>query len=71
MTLLGLLPILFFGLFLLGSAFWLWMLVDCIKNRSLSDQDRIIWVMAVIFLHFIGALLYLFIARQPRQTGGS
>ena len=50
------------GLFLM--VFWIWMLVDAIRNRALSDGEKIGWVLAIIFFHFLGSLLYFFIGRQ-------
>jgi hypothetical protein len=44
--------------------FWIWMLVDAIKNRSLTDTEKIVWVLVVIFLHFLGALIYFFVGRE-------
>ena len=48
---------------ILGFAFWLWMLVHAIGNKSLSDGERIVWVLVIIFLPFIGSILYFFIGK--------
>jgi hypothetical protein len=48
---------------LLLSAFWIWMLIDAVQNRGLTDGEKVGWVLVVVFLHFIGALLYFFIGR--------
>jgi uncharacterized membrane protein SpoIIM required for sporulation len=53
---------------LLLFAFWIWMLIDTIQNKGLTDGEKIGWVLAVVFLHFIGALLYFFIGRPKRDT---
>jgi uncharacterized membrane protein YidH (DUF202 family) len=44
-------------------AFWVWMLVHAIQNRGLTDSERIVWVIVIVFLHVLGALLYLLIGR--------
>ena len=44
--------------------FWIWMLVDCIKNTRLSDTEKIVWVLVIIFLHFVGALIYMLVGRN-------
>jgi phospholipase D-like protein len=49
-------------------AFWIWMLIDAIQNKGLTDGEKIGWVLAVVFLHFIGGLLYFFIGRPKRNT---
>ena len=51
-------PSIFFGSFsifwLLGSAFWFWMLYECVK----SGRDGQQWIWLLIFLNIIGAVLY-------------
>jgi len=44
--------------------FWIWMLVDCIKNTRLSDTEKIVWVLVIIFLHALGALIYMLAGRD-------
>ncbi len=52
--------------------FWIWMLVHAILNKGLSDGETIGWVLAIVFLHFFGALLYCFIGRPKKnQTVGA
>jgi len=50
-----------FGLLLF--AFWIWMLIHAITNRGLSDGEKIAWVLVVLFLHFLGAVIYFFVGR--------
>jgi uncharacterized membrane protein YczE len=47
-------------------AFWLWMLVDCLKNQALQGTEKIVWVLVIIFLHALGALVYFFVGRSKR-----
>ena len=44
--------------------FWIWMLVDAIKNPRLNGTERIVWVLVIVFLHFLGALIYFFAGRS-------
>lgn len=53
---------------LLLFVFWIWMLIDAIQNKGLTDGEKIGWVLAVVFLHFLGGLLYFFIGRPKRNT---
>jgi len=46
--------------------FWIWMLASAIQNRGLDDGEKICWVLAIIFLPFIGSPLYFFIGRPKR-----
>ena len=58
---------------LLTTVFWIMMLVSAIQNKGLTDTERICWVLAIFFLHVLGALLYLVIAhgKQPPQKEGA
>jgi Phospholipase_D-nuclease N-terminal len=63
-------PILFlviWGLLILAaSIFWAWMLVDVLTNRRLYGTDKLVWVVMVIFLSYLGAALYFMIGREQR-----
>ncbi len=54
---------------ILASIFWLWMLVDCLTNPRLLPMEKLIWVLVIFFLHFVGALVYLIVGRQQRVRG--
>jgi uncharacterized membrane protein YhaH (DUF805 family) len=44
-------------------AFWIWMLIHAITNKGLRDLEKLIWVLVILFTHFIGALIYFFIGK--------
>ncbi|MBI3033865.1 PLDc N-terminal domain-containing protein [Candidatus Woesearchaeota archaeon] len=43
------------------GAFWLWMLIDCIKRQF---EDKMMWILLIIFFSIIGAILYFFMMRK-------
>jgi hypothetical protein len=49
-------------------AFWIWMLIDCIKNESLSGNEKVAWVLVIALTHFLGALIYFFAGRPRRHA---
>lgn len=54
-----------FGLLALaGFAFWIWMLIDCANSKRLDSNDRLIWILIIIFLGLLGAILYFFIKKD-------
>ncbi len=63
------LPFVFMGIIFLflgiGTVFWVWMLVDCVQRTFKKDNDRVIWVLIIVFLQWIGALVYYFQVRKP------
>jgi hypothetical protein len=56
-----------FGLLgLLCLILWIWALVDIIQSRFREESTKIIWCLLVIFLPFIGTILYYVIGREQR-----
>jgi len=53
---------------LLAFAFWIWMLVHAITNNGLTDIEKLIWVIVILFTHFIGAAIYFFVGRPKRSA---
>jgi hypothetical protein len=51
---------------LAAFAFWLWALIDAIRNRALDGTTRIVWVVVILLTQFLGALLYLIM--RPRSA---
>jgi phospholipase D-like protein len=49
---------------LLLVIFWVWMLIDCIRNTTL--RHKVLWVLFILFTHALGAFVYFF-ARGPWQ----
>jgi hypothetical protein len=47
-----------------GLIFWIWALVDAIRNPSLSDNERIVWVVVIVLTSWLGALIYLIMGRK-------
>jgi hypothetical protein len=48
---------------LLILVFWVWMLFDCLK-RDFKGNDKIAWVLVIIFAKVIGAAIYLFAVKS-------
>ncbi|HEY2328626.1 MAG TPA: PLD nuclease N-terminal domain-containing protein [Verrucomicrobiae bacterium] len=55
-----------FLLFLLGLVFWVWMLIDCASNEK-EGSTKIAWLLIILFVVVIGAPLYFFLRKMPRQ----
>lgn len=54
------------GVILVSIVFWIWMLVDCAQNEPSEGNDKVIWILVIIFTHWLGALIYFF-ARRPQR----
>jgi hypothetical protein len=47
--------------------FWIWMIVDCLKNSALDEVQRILWVLIILTVP-CGCFVYLFARRaKPMQ----
>ncbi|MCP4711380.1 MAG: PLDc_N domain-containing protein [Planctomycetes bacterium] len=51
-----------------GTILWIWMLVDCAKNESSEGNDKVVWILVIVFTHWIGALIYLIVRRPARKA---
>ena len=58
--------LIFLAIGLVVLAFWIWMLVDCIKNEPSEGNDKVVWVLVIALAGWLGALIYLF-ARRPAR----
>jgi len=56
---------LIFGLLLI--IFWLWALIDILRNDFEDNFIKLIWLLVVFFLSILGALLYYFIGQKQKK----
>ena len=53
-------------LIIIGAAlFWLWMLVDLLQRKKF--EDKLVWVVVVLFLNILGAILYYFLVHSKKR----
>jgi hypothetical protein len=59
------------GLVLLAAAaFWLWMLVDCLRRIFPDSTTKLMWALLIVLTHFVGATIYFFLGRQQGMMPG-
>ena len=49
-------------------AFWIWMLVDCIRHESSEGNDKIVWVIVIVATKLLGTIVYYFVRHQKRMA---
>jgi hypothetical protein len=63
-----------FGLLsIAGLVLWIWALVDCVKvpdDSMYQSGNKLIWVLILVFLNWIGAVLYVLIGRPASGATG-
>jgi len=65
------LPVLFLGLLaILATVFWIWMLVDCALHEPSEGNDKLVWVVIILFTHALGAIIYFLVRRPKRPREG-
>ena len=71
-VIMALFPFMFMGVFfligILGMIFMVWMLIDCVQRKFKKDNDRVIWVLIIVFLNWIGALVYYFVIKRNKKV---
>ncbi|MBT3280030.1 MAG: PLDc_N domain-containing protein [Campylobacteraceae bacterium] len=55
------LSIIYFGMLI----FWIWALVDVLKSKF-DGGNKIVWLLAILFLNIFGAILYVIIGRKHK-----
>ncbi|WP_353893479.1 PLD nuclease N-terminal domain-containing protein [Proteinivorax hydrogeniformans] len=53
-----------------GTIFWIWALIDIAKTPADDfryENDKLVWLLIVIFASSLGALIYLFVGRKQRK----
>lgn len=48
------------------AAFWLWMLIDAVAS-TMDPGTKVVWVLLIVFLGFLGALAYAVMGRGPHR----
>jgi prolipoprotein diacylglyceryltransferase len=56
----------FFLLVVTALIFCISMIVDCATKEPSQGNDKIVWIVVIIFAQLIGALIYYFIRRPQR-----
>jgi hypothetical protein len=61
------------GLFLivaiLLSVFWIWTMIDCLSS-SLPTGEKVMWFFVILFLHIVGSIVYMLVARPGHHGRG-
>ncbi|KKQ73174.1 MAG: hypothetical protein US94_C0036G0006 [Berkelbacteria bacterium GW2011_GWB1_38_5] len=47
-----------------GLALFLWALIDVIRRQFPNQNDKILWIVLIILISWIGPILYLIIGRK-------
>ena len=65
----GLAELVIILVFLLGGAFWIWMLVDCATKEPDSGNSKLVWILIIIFTGCIGGRHLLLCSASSTENG--
>ncbi len=57
-----------FSLAVAGIILWVMMLLDCAQRRFPKEDDKIIWILVLVFTSWLGALIYYFVVKRPAES---
>ncbi|WP_181308999.1 PLD nuclease N-terminal domain-containing protein [Rufibacter sp. XAAS-G3-1] len=49
------------------AVFWIWALIDLLTSKFSNSIEKLIWLIAIIFIPVLGAILYLMIGRRQKR----
>ncbi len=47
-----------------AMVFWILMLIDTIQRKFKNDNDKVMWVVIIIFAGIVGAFIYYFMVKK-------
>jgi hypothetical protein len=47
-------------------AFWIWSLVDCATKEPEGGNNKLVWILIILFAGVIGSAIYYFVRRPKR-----
>lgn len=57
--------LLFLTIVFLAVAFWLWMLIDCVRFET-EGGAKLAWLLVILFVGIVGAPVYFFVRKLGR-----
>ena len=58
-----LLMLIFMAVFVFLFVFWILMIIDCAKREFKGENDKVVWILVLVFLGFLGAVIYYFVVK--------
>ena len=50
-----------------GTILWVWMLIDCARRTFPKNDDKVVWILVIVFTHLIGAVIYYFMVKRKEK----
>jgi len=56
---------------ILPTIFWIAEIVDVVRRDFYEPTNKVVWVLVVILLHFVGAAIYYFVGKNQGTLPGT
>jgi len=66
----GTVLLLLIPLILLELGLLIWALVDCLKRERVKGGNKVVWILVIVLINFIGPILYLLLGREEDRVAG-
>ncbi len=53
-----------FSLVIASIIIWIWMIIDCAQRKFKKSDDKVVWILVIVFLGIIGAIIYYFAVKR-------
>jgi hypothetical protein len=53
-----------FGIGIIGLAIYIYTIYDVLVSRFTGSNDKIVWILVVLFLPFIGTILWFLVGKK-------
>ena len=64
------LVLLFIALAVFLFVFWIKMIIDCAKRNFKAENEKIVWILVIVLLGFLGATVYYFAVKADDKKNG-
>ena len=64
----GTILLLMIPLILLELGLLIWALVDCLKRERVKGGNKVVWILVIVLVNFIGPILYLLLGREEDRV---
>lgn len=58
------------ALVIASTAFWIWMIIDVAQRKFENENDKIMWLLIILLVGFIGAVVYYFVVKRGGTQNG-
>jgi len=59
----------FLSLMMAMVGLWIFAIIDVVRSEFKGENDRLIWLLLVILLPFLGTILYFTIGKDQKTSG--